>query len=101
MFNLLEPIAQYLPSDLQLHFSDHDAGTWIVGDDQFQAAVEAISEGRYLSEEELKPFEKRVARKVVKGLASACGEDTPGWKVSLAKQNGEVILEQQHGLIIL
>ncbi|WWD18275.1 hypothetical protein CI109_102725 [Kwoniella shandongensis] len=79
LFSLLEPIAQHLPADVTFTMSDHDLGSWILGDDQKQAALAAVREGRYLSEADLKPFEKREGRQPVKGLVSACPEGSPGW----------------------
>ncbi|WVQ80599.1 hypothetical protein IAT38_002704 [Cryptococcus sp. DSM 104549] len=88
LFNLLEPIAQFLPAELTLSLSDHDLGSWLLGDDQKQAALTAIKEGRYLSEEDLKPYEKREGRMPVKGLVSACPVGSRGWNRGVAKRDG-------------
>lgn len=78
--------------------SDHDLGSWILAEDQRAAIRQALKEGRYLSEEELKPFEQRVGRVEVKGQSSACREDSPAWKRSLARQNGETWIDQDKGM---
>ncbi|KAK8858385.1 hypothetical protein IAR55_002612 [Kwoniella newhampshirensis] len=88
LFSLLRPIAQLLPADITFSMSDHDLGSWILGDDQKQAALSAVKEGRYLSEADLKPFEKKEGRQPVKGLVSACPEGTPGWNRGVAKRDG-------------
>ncbi|WVF69398.1 hypothetical protein IAT40_004175 [Kwoniella sp. CBS 6097] len=91
LFKLLEPIAQYLPSELTFSLSDHDLGSWLLGDDQKQAALQAIRDGRYLTEEELKAFEKREGRVKVKGFFSACPVGSPGWNQGLAMLDGHEI----------
>ncbi|WWD04614.1 hypothetical protein V865_002685 [Kwoniella europaea PYCC6329] len=88
LFQLLEPIAQYLPKEVTFTLSDHDLGSWILGDDQKQAALQAISEGKYLTEAELKQLEKREGRQPVKGLVSACPQGSPGWERGLAIKEG-------------
>ena len=89
IFGLLSPLASILPSTVTLHFSDHDLGSWLLADDQRKLIKNALQEGRYLSEAELKPYEKRLNRVEVKGIASACSEDSPAWQRSLQKQRGE------------
>lgn len=71
--------------------SDHDLGSWILAEDQRAIINQAITDGRYLTEEELKPYEQRVGRAgvEVKGQSSACKEDSLAWKMSLARQNKE------------
>lgn len=96
LFTLLSPLASSFPplqdgSPITLHVSDHDLGSWIVGHDQILATQEAVRDGRYMSEEELKPFEKKEGRGPVKGLLSACPEDSRGWQVGLARKEGEEI----------
>ncbi|ODN95887.1 hypothetical protein L198_04506 [Cryptococcus wingfieldii CBS 7118] len=91
LFELLEPIAQYLPGEVTLSLSDHDLGSWLLGDDQKQAALEAIEEGRYLTEEEIKGFEKKDGRVSVKGTVSACPPGSPGWQRGVAKREGREI----------
>ncbi|KIR60323.1 hypothetical protein I314_03614 [Cryptococcus bacillisporus CA1873] len=88
LFQLIEPIAQFLPGDITLSLSDHDLGSWLLGDDQKQAALDAIRDGRYLTEEELKAYEKREGRLPVKGLVSACPPGSPGWQRGVAKRDG-------------
>jgi hypothetical protein len=90
LFRLVEPIAQYLPTDLSMYVSDHDLGSWILGEDQRLAAELAVAEHRYLSEADLKPFEKKEGRNKVKGLLNACPEDSPGWAQGLAAIEGRV-----------
>ena len=41
---LVEPFAQWLP-DLQMYASDHDKGNIVLGQDQYDAALELASEG--------------------------------------------------------
>lgn len=79
LFGFLEAIAQYLPCNITMTMSDHDAGTGVLGEDQRLSAFRAISEGRYLTPEELIGFEKGEGRRPVKGLVSACPEDSLGW----------------------
>ncbi|WWC88904.1 uncharacterized protein L201_003819 [Kwoniella dendrophila CBS 6074] len=93
LFQLLEPIAQYLPKEVTFTLSDHDLGSWILGDDQKQAAFAAIKSGTYLSESELKQLEKREGRQPVKGLVSACPEGSPGWQRGLAVRDGTSLEE--------
>ncbi|WVR06184.1 hypothetical protein IAU60_003214 [Kwoniella sp. DSM 27419] len=93
LFRLMQPLAQYLPSEVTFSLSDHDLGSWLLGDDQKQAALTAISEGRYLSEEDLKPLEKKEGRRPVKGLVSACPEGSPGWNRGVAIREGTPIDE--------
>ena len=90
-FGFLEPIAQYLPTAIEIHGSDHDMGSWLLGNDQRLAALNAIREGRFLTEEELKPLEKRLQRVEIEGLRSACPEDSPAWKAAIAEKNGSSI----------
>jgi hypothetical protein len=89
LFSLLEPIAQFLPADVVIYGSDHDMGSWLLGDDQRQAAKQAISAGRYLTEDELVLLERRNGRGAVGGLVSACPEDSPAWQMRLAEKDGE------------
>jgi hypothetical protein len=64
-------------------------GSWLLGEDQRQAAMQAIRAGRYLTEEELVILERRDGRGAVGGLVSACPEDSPAWLMRLAEKNGE------------
>jgi len=91
LFSLLEPIAQFLPADVIIYGSDHDMGSWLLGDDQRQAAMQAIRAGRYLTEEELVVLERRNGRGAVGGLVSACPEDSPAWQMRLAEKSGEQV----------
>jgi hypothetical protein len=64
-------------------------GSWLLGEDQRQAALQAIKAGRYLTEEELVVLERRNGRGAVGGLVSACPEDSPAWQMRLAEKAGE------------
>lgn len=55
--------------------------------------MDAIRDGRYLTEEELKAYEKREGRLPVKGLVSACPPGSPGWQRGVAKRDGLEIEE--------
>lgn len=68
LFSLLEPIAQYLPSRITFYGSDHDLGSTLLGDDQFQAIMKAVGDRRYISEDVLKGFEQGVGKGEVKGV---------------------------------
>jgi hypothetical protein len=87
LFDLLEPIAQYLPKPIEIHVSDHDMGSWLLGEDQRLAAEEAVREGRYLTTAELKALEKREGRRPVNGLLSVCPEDSIGWVGAVDGEN--------------
>ncbi|EIW68082.1 hypothetical protein TREMEDRAFT_63970 [Tremella mesenterica DSM 1558] len=91
LFNLLEPIAQYFYTDVTFYGSDHDMGKNLLGDDQRQAALEAVREGRFLTEMDLKGYEKTQGRVAVGGLASACPEGSPAWNRSLDIQEGRMV----------
>ncbi|KAK4687168.1 hypothetical protein P7C73_g2946, partial [Tremellales sp. Uapishka_1] len=88
LYSLLEPIAQYLPSDMTMHISDHDLGSWLLGDDQHEALLSAVREKRFMTEDDLKPYEKKEGRSDVKGTVSACPKDSPAWQMALDKQAG-------------
>ncbi|KIM34566.1 glycosyltransferase family 90 protein [Serendipita vermifera MAFF 305830] len=53
---LVEPIAQWLP-DLKMYASDHDKGNIVLGQDQYDAALELASEGLYFTDEQLREYE--------------------------------------------
>jgi len=84
----LEAIAQYLPTKISFHGSDHDLGTTLLGDDQRQAAFDAIRDKKYLAEEDLKRFEDGIGRGVVKGTVAACPVGSLSWNQTLLKQEG-------------
>ncbi|WVN88726.1 uncharacterized protein L203_103939 [Cryptococcus depauperatus CBS 7841] len=96
LFQLLEPIAQLLPAEISFSLSDHDLGSWLLGDDQKQAALIAIKEGRFLTEEELKGYEKREGRMPVKGLVSVCPPGSPGWQHGVAIRDGVQVEQLLH-----
>ena len=88
LFGLLEPIAQYLPTKIAFHGSDHDLGSTLLGDDQRQAALEAIRGKRYLTEEDLRRYEDGIGKGVVKGTVAACPLGSLSWNQTLVKQEG-------------
>ncbi len=67
---LVSTIAHLLPEQIEMHVSDHDLGSWILGDDQREMAMSRIRTGlkedgtglnsiRHLSANELKRLENR------------------------------------------
>ena len=78
-----------MPAVVTIYGSDHDMGSSLLGEDQRQAALQAIKAGRYLTEEELVLLERRNGRGAVGDLVSACPEDSPAWKMRLAEKDGE------------
>jgi hypothetical protein len=72
----------------------------LLGDDQRQAALEAIKDGKYLTDEELKGYEKK-NRGAVKGIASACPVGSLTWNQSLAIQEGRSIEPPSKGKSVL
>jgi hypothetical protein len=88
LFSLLEPIAQYLPTKISFHGSDHDLGTTLLGDDQRQAAFDAIRKKRYMAEDELRGYEDGIGKGVVKGTVAACPVGSLSWNQTLVKQEG-------------
>jgi len=88
LFGLLEPIAQYLPTKISFHGSDHDLGTTLLGDDQRQAAFDAIRDKRFLTEEELRGYEDGIGKGVIKGTVAACPVESLSWNQTLVKQEG-------------
>jgi hypothetical protein len=63
----------------------------LLGDDQRQAAFDAIRDKRYLTEEELKRFEVGIGKGVVKGTVAACPVGSLSWNQTLVKQEGGYI----------
>jgi hypothetical protein len=87
--SLINPLASLLPAPVTIHVSDHDLGSWILADDQRNLISTAFLEGRYLSEEELKPYEKRFDRGLqVEGLVSACPQGSAAWFAALRAKEG-------------
>lgn len=87
LFNLILPLASHLPADIAFHISDHDLGSWILGDDQRELAMTRIrtamkSDGtglnaiKFLQQPELTRLENR-KRNGHPGWFSACPEDSP------------------------
>jgi hypothetical protein len=72
-------------------------GNWMLGDEQLRMARNAVQRKRYLSESDLKLFENKQARGEVKGMMSACGKGTSGWNVTIAKQRGLEMPNEQRG----
>lgn len=66
-------------------------GNWMIGDDQYKIANQAIEHKRFLTSAELQLFEDKQARGAAKGLMSACGKGSLGWNVTIAKQRGQVV----------
>ena len=62
-----------------------------MGDDQRQAAFDAIRDKKYLAEEDLKRFEDGIGRGVVKGTVAACPVGSLSWNQTLVKQEGGYI----------
>ena len=91
LFGLLEPIAQYLPIKISFHGSDHDLGTTLLGDEQRQAAFDAIRDKRYLTEEELRGYEDGIGKGLVKEIVAACPAGSLSWNQTLVKQEGGYI----------
>lgn len=94
---LVEPLANLLPTDINIHVSDHDLGSWIVGADQRDVALSRVHNAlkedgtglnrvRHLSGSELKRFENK-NRQEMKGWFSACPEDSPARGKDRAMQN--------------
>lgn len=68
LFSLISSLGPLLPCDLTIHISDHDLGSWLLGDDQRELLLDAARNGRYVDPEtELKPLENK-QRDVVKTL---------------------------------
>jgi hypothetical protein len=91
LFSLLEPIAQYLPSEIIFYGSDHDLGSTLLGDDQFQAIMKAVEEKRYITEDALEGFERGIGKGEVKGTVAACPVGSLSWNQSLLRQEGGFI----------
>lgn len=96
LLRLVTPLAPLLPrssdgSPISIQVSDHDLGSWIPGADQMKAIGKAIKQGRYMTEEELAPYEKQEGRGPVKGLFSACPVDSPGWQAGLKRGISEFV----------
>jgi len=98
LFGLLEPIAQCLPTKIAFHGSDHDLGSTLLGDDQRQAALEAIRGKRYLTEKELRRYEDGIGKGLVKGTVAACPAASLSWNQTLLKQEGRYIPEVIPGM---
>lgn len=58
--------------------SDHDLGSWILGDDLRVAAMRTIARGKYFTNGVLKAYEKTF-RNEYSGLTAACPKDSPAW----------------------
>jgi hypothetical protein len=59
-----------------------------LGDDQRQAAFDAIRDKRYLTEGELRGYEDGIGKGVVKGTVAACPAGSLSWNQTLVKQEG-------------
>ena len=88
-----------LPSDVTMHISDHDLGSWILGDDQRQLLVNAARTGRTVDPAEIKPLENK-QRDVIKTLESACPKDSPAYLAALeAGGDSDKLLEQANAAL--
>lgn len=72
---------------MTIYVSDHDLGSWLIPADQSLILAQAISQGRYLTEEELSPFETP-NRRQVKGLVAACPEESLAYRNALIRLEG-------------
>lgn len=89
LFNLVLPLQHMLPSHVDIHVSDHDLGSWILGDDQRDLALTRIQTAmredltglnsvKFLTPNELKRLENRKRN------------GHPGWFVSGAEFRGDI-----------
>lgn len=87
LFNLVTALGSVLPKDINIHVSDHDLGSWILGEDQRSLAKTRIdsvmqpdgtglNKIKYLGGAELKRLENK-NRNDHRGWFSACDEDSP------------------------
>lgn len=58
--------------------SDHDLGSWILGEDLRTAAMKTIARGKYFTDNFLKSLEKK-NRNEYSGITAACPRGSPGW----------------------
>lgn len=95
--SLVGPLREWIPQDLELHVSDHDLGSWILGADQRDLAVSRIHSAlredgtglnrvRYLSPTELKRLENK-NRHEMQGWFSACPDNSPARGKDRAMEN--------------
>lgn len=95
--SLVGPLREWIPQDLQLHVSDHDLGSWIVGADQRELAIQRIHAAlkddgtglnavKHLSATELKRLENK-NRHEMQGWFSACPDDSPARGKDRAMEN--------------
>jgi len=101
LFQLLQPIAQFLPNKISFYGSDHDLGSTLLGDDQRQAAFEAIRNKMYLTDEDLSRHEQGIGRGKVKGTVAACPEGSLAWNQTLSQQEGAFIPVSESGMSII
>lgn len=78
MLGMIEGFRHFLPEDFSLDItgSDHDLGSWVLGQDQRDRAVELVKQGRYFDPEELKALEDHKRNPFV-GWFEACAPDSP------------------------
>lgn len=90
MKRLIDGMKHYLPQDFQVDFtgSDHDLGSWVLGDDQRTRALELARAGKHFSPEELKELEN-LRRTPVEGWFSACSMESPANIVEGAQNTTE------------
>lgn len=58
--------------------SDHDLGSWILGEDLRTAAMRTIARGKYFTDNFLKSLEKK-NRNEYSGITAACPRGSRGW----------------------
>ena len=81
LFNLLLPLAHLLPTDISIHASDHDLGSWILGDDQRQLALTRINTAKKADGTGLNQV-KFFSPNDLKRLEDRKRNGHPGWFVS-------------------
>lgn len=76
--DMIDGFRHRLPADFEAEFtgSDHDLGSWVLGEDQRERALELVSEGKHFEQEELARLQD-MKRTPVKGWFSACSLDSP------------------------
>lgn len=76
--DMIDGFRHRLPADFEVEItgSDHDLGSWVLGEDQRERALELVSEGKYFEDDELARLQD-MKRTPVKGWFSACSLDSP------------------------
>jgi hypothetical protein len=81
LFNLVLPLAHLLPRDIAIHASDHDLGSWILGDDQRELALSRINTAKKSNGTGLNQV-KFLSPNDLKRLENRKRNGHPGWFVS-------------------